>query len=37
LREGNGVSTNQKIIEIENVTLEDVAAWAKSWKNKVYL
>lgn len=37
LREGNGISTHEKLAQIEKINLEDVAEWAKTWKNKFYL
>ena len=37
LREGQSTNPRDKLIEVEKVTLEDVAAFAHSWKRQTYL
>lgn len=37
LREGSGTCPSEKIKEVEKITLEDLAIFAKTWKAKFYL
>ena len=37
LRDGSSTSPEEKVKERENITLEDLVAYAKQWKSKVYM
>jgi secreted Zn-dependent insulinase-like peptidase len=37
LRDGGSVSPDEKLKEVDTVTLEDLVVYAKNWNRKVYM